>query len=122
MDSFEYYLVIVNLIVYSLLVLVLWRPTNEIPENLTLEQAFAFLEDYLKRYYPSLKEGYTWQEVVSNLKSASPAINQIDWGILEESLNRYEAFKYGGISYGRVDTSMVIRLAQKLKKREKAVS
>lgn len=122
MDMPEFYLIIANLIAYALLAFVLLRAKKEIPKDLTLEQAFAILEDCLKRYYPSLKDGYTWQEALSNLKSANPAINQIDWNEMENILKRYEAFRYGGVSYGYIDPGAVVRLAQKLKKREKVVS
>jgi hypothetical protein len=93
-----------------------------LPKDISLEQAFGILEGSLKRYYPNLKEGYTWQEAISNLKSARPAIGGVDWIDLENTLKRYEAFRYGGVNYEDIDPGLVVRLAQKLKKREKIVS
>lgn len=118
----EYLLVAANLAAYAMVALALMRKEEKIPTNVTLEQAFGMLEETLANSYPSLKDGYTWEEALEKLKSAKPPIGQIDWLDLEKILKRYEAFRYGGVEYGDVNANSVLQLSRKLKRREKVVS
>lgn len=118
--NLDYILLAANIAAYALIVVALFlRKENTFPQYVTPEEAFAVLEKTLKRSYPSLKDGYTWQELLEKLKSARLEIGPIDWVDFDQVLRAYEAFRYGGVSYGKVDASTVLRVAQRLQRREK---
>ena len=115
----EYVLLSANLIAYTTAVIALLRRNRRYPNDSTLEQAYAILDDALAKSFHDMKVGYTWKEAIITLKSAKPRITQIDWADLENTTRRYEAFRYGGVDYGDADASSVLRLAQTLQRRKK---
>ena len=121
-SGLEYALIAANVVAYVMIGVALMRKDQKLPKDVKLEQAFTILEKSIDRSYPDLQQGYTWKEVIAVLKSAKPKIGEVDWTDLENTLKRYEAFRYGGVNYENVDAQSVLRLAQKLKRREKFVS
>jgi hypothetical protein len=121
-SELEYALIAANVVAYVLIGVALLRRQEKLPKDVKLEQAFTILEKSIDRSYPDLQRGYTWKEVMAILKSAKPKIGEIDWIDLENTLKRYEAFRYGGVNYENVDPHSVLRLAQKLQRRERVVS
>ena len=84
----------------------------------TIQQAFAILEKALKSSYPDLPKGYTWNEVVTRLKSSNLRDQGLEWWDIEKTLREYEAFRYGGVAYsGNARISSVLKLAMSLPKR-----
>ncbi len=77
-----------------------------------ISEAFAILEKSLHNAFPDLPEGFTWKEVVSRLKSLG--ITKLDWWEIENTLKKYEAFRYGGIEYSNINVQSILRLANSL--------
>ena len=116
-----YFLIATNAAVYVVLAIGLSRRLDKFPRDATLEEAFKILEEELKKRYPDLPEGYTWNEVLIKLKRSSTKTKHSDWANIENTLKQYEAFRYGGVDYKEVDPRSIVRLAKQLPRGEKVV-
>jgi hypothetical protein len=54
--------------------------------------AFGLLESALRHAFPDLPEGFTWREGLGMAKTKGLDIR---WDEIDESLRRYEAYRYG---------------------------
>lgn len=112
-------LIAANIAAYIFLLLgVLRGRSRKPPRNPSIEEAFRFLESALKQAFPDLPEGFTWKEVTSRLKSLDIDVN---WAEVEDTLRKYEAFRYGGIEYQNANADSVLQLASELPRGEKIV-
>ena len=114
-----YLLVLANVAVYLLAIIGVIRARLRMEARVrSIEEAFAVLERALKASYPDLPEGFTWNEVVTRLKSTK---QELDWWEIEYTLRKYEAYRYGGIAYSDVNVMAVLRLAMSLPRGERYV-
>lgn len=98
-----------------------WERKHRIPDVHTLDQALAILEKSLRRTFPDLPEGFTWQEVVIRLKAKHLKAN---WDEIENILRRYEEYRFGGkeMALQGVSPRSVVKLAYRLPKGETFVT
>ncbi|MDA4111604.1 MAG: hypothetical protein OK439_03635 [Thaumarchaeota archaeon] len=112
-----YLLLVANVAIYLGLLLGIIRGRRfRLPSNPTVEEAFKILEKSLTRTFPDLPAGYTWKEVVNRLKASNL---DLDWYEIEDTVRKYEEFRYGGIDYKNANVDAILRLAVSLKKVEK---
>jgi len=115
-----YSLVLANIVVYLLavagVVRAMLRKTVHVG---SVEDAFAVLEKALRASYPDLPEGFTWNEVLTRLKSSK---QDLSWREIDQTLRKYEAYRYGGVACPDINVSAVLRLAQSLPKGERYVT
>lgn len=115
-----YLLIATNISVYVLAIVGIVRARlKAVTKVKSIEEAFGVLEKALKESYPDLPEGFTWNEVVTRLKSTN---QDLDWWEIERTLRKYEAYRYGGIVYSDVNAEAVLKLAFSLPKGGKYVS
>lgn len=81
-----------------------------------LRQAFDFLEKRLQQAFPDMREGFTWIEAMSRVKTLC---NREDWKEVDEVLQKYQAYRYGGVEPGEVQVDSVVKLAMTLPRRQK---
>lgn len=88
------YEIALNVLVYASLAvgLVQWRKQRVLLPSDAV-QAFQLLETNLKRAFPDITEGFTWREAVSRARNAKP---DLEWDKIEQDVNVYEAYRYGG--------------------------
>lgn len=111
-----YILIGANAAIYLLAIIGIVRARlTRIPRVKDIEEAFKVLERALKASFPDLPKGFTWREVVTRLKSSGM---EMDWWDIENTLRKYEAYKYGGIMYTDVNVQSVLRLAVSLPRGE----
>ncbi len=96
----------------------LLRKESDLPANISLEEAFNTLDLSLKQSYPDLPQGYTWKETLIRIKTNYRNQRNIDWSDVENTLKRYEAFRYGGVRFENEDSRPILRLARMIKRRE----
>lgn len=118
MSLLDYALIVVIVVECIFAGLSLLRREPELPTDVSLEQAFDELELSIKQSYPTLPEGYTWKEVLLKLKRDYGKQSTIDWPEIEDTLKRYESFRYGGIKFESGDTRPILRVARMLRRRE----
>ena len=92
---------------------------NALPKNPTVEDAFRILESSLYRSFPDLPPGFTWNEVMSKVKSLNL---DLDWFEIESTFRKYEDFRYGGIEYRNANVDAILNLAAKLHRGESSAS
>ncbi len=80
-----------------------------------LREAFEFLEIRLKRAFPDLRDGFTWSEAMARIR---PIYGDVDWIVIEGVLKQYQAYRYGSIDPGIVQTDAIVKLAVMLPRRE----
>lgn len=114
--GFEFALIAVIIMEYAMIGVSLLRGRTIIADDASMEQAFAILEASLKRFYPELPDGFTWREALSKIQSSSTRTQNLDWYEIEDTLKRYEAFRYGGINYENPNVRSVIRLVRRLER------
>jgi len=78
-----------------------------------LSEAFGVLGEEVKEWMPSLPPGYTWREVVAEVKKRGL---KIDWASFGKSMDAYEALRYGDSESGGTDYREVLTLARELKR------
>ena len=76
-------------------------------------EAFQLLETSLHETFPDLPQGFTWNEAFVRLKSLGLS-RELDWWEIENTLKKYEAFRYGGIEYSTINVPSILRLANSL--------
>jgi hypothetical protein len=87
-------LVAIDVVVYgSLLAGVLVARRVPLKKTLTLGAAFGALEGVLAQSFPELPSGFTWKEGLAQARKLRLDVN---WGRVDDELQRYEAFRYGG--------------------------
>jgi hypothetical protein len=118
LSEIEYALTALIVLEYVLLPISLLRSKSKFPENLTLEGAFNILESSIKRKYPELPVGFTWREAMAKIRSSSQGYRNLDWGEIESTLKKYEAFRYGGSNYPEADIRSVLKLSRVLERRK----
>ena len=114
--EFEYAMIAVIVAEYAMVGISLFRGRSRISDDATLEQAFAILEASLKRSHPDLHDGFTWREALFKIQSSSHRSQSLDWDEIEDTLKKYEAFRYGGLNYENSDVRSVIRLVRRLER------
>ncbi len=110
-------LVALNIALYAMIVagyimsrrIRIFRVTN-------LREAFEFLEKRLRRAFPDLREGFTWNEAMAKIK---PIHGNVDWIVVERVLQKYEAYRYGGVDPGNVRIDSIVKLAMMLPRGER---
>jgi hypothetical protein len=120
--SYQDLLIGVNIAIYVAAgVGVIWERKHRIPDVHTLDQALAILEKSLRRTFPDLPEGFTWQEVVTRLKAKHLKAN---WDEIENIMRRYEEYRFGGkeMALHGVSPRSVVKLAYRLPKGERFVT
>jgi hypothetical protein len=113
----DYVAIGVILIEYLMITVHLLQRRNAVPSDVSLRDAFIILERCLRQAYPDLPEGFTWKEAISKIKSSS-GDEKTDWGEIDALLEKYEAFRYGGLDYQSTDVKIVLRLAKRLERRK----
>jgi hypothetical protein len=78
-----------------------------------LSEAFEVLGEEVKKWMPSLPPGYTWREVVAEVKRRGL---KIDWASFGRSMDAYEALRYGDSESSGNDYREVLTLARELKR------
>jgi peptide/nickel transport system permease protein len=73
-----------------------------------ITEAFGLLELAIAESFPDLPKGYTWSEALARLKATTI---DTDWVVIETTVKKYEAFKYGGCNPQEVDTRLITELA-----------
>jgi hypothetical protein len=81
-----------------------------------LREAFEYLEVRLRRAFPDLRDGFTWNEAMTRIKRIE---GNVDWIVVERVLQKYEAYRYGGVDPGNVRVDSIVKLAMMLPKGEK---
>ena len=79
-----------------------------------MQGAFLDLDHSITRFVPDLPTGFTWGEAMERLKTAG--VN-VDWPKMDSSLERYEAYRYGGKELPQGGEEEVIRLSMKIRRR-----
>jgi len=106
-----------NILVYIVLAIGIVRGRKgRLPKNPTVEDAFKVLEAALLRTFPDMPPGFTWNEVMSKVKSLNL---DLDWYEIENTFKKYEDYRYGGIQYKNANVDAILRLASGLHKGEK---
>ncbi len=81
--------------------------------ELSLAAAFGVLEGSLVQSFPDLSSGFTWREGLARARKLRLDVN---WGRVEDELNRYEGFRYGGSDQPGPGAYEVTRLAALLRR------
>jgi hypothetical protein len=81
--------------------------------TLDVREAFDVLDRTIRRYVPELSDGFTWGEAFERLKESGI---RSDWKTMQERLNEYEAFRYGGKEAPREGQGEIVSLAVKLRR------
>jgi len=79
-----------------------------IPEAMSITEAFQILERSLRRSFVDLPDGFTWNEAINRMKLLEL---DIDWRMVERVLKQYEAYRYGGVDPGIINTREILKLA-----------
>ncbi len=79
-----------------------------IPEAIGITEAFQILERSLRRSFVDLPDGFTWNEVINKARLLDL---DIDWRAVERVLKQYEAYRYGGVDPGIINTREILKLA-----------
>ena len=117
---FLYLLVGTNIVVYILLAVgIVKSRRNRLPKNPTVEDAFRILEASLYRTFPNLPPGFTWNEVMTKVKSLNL---ELDWFEIENTFKKYEDFRYGGLEYRNANVNAILNLAAELPRGERSAS
>ena len=93
------------------------RKESDVPADISLDEAFNVLDISIKQSYPDLPQGYTWKEILNRIKIDHQYQSKTDWFDVEDTLKRYESFRYGGIQFENEDSRPILRLARMLKRR-----
>lgn len=94
-----------NVVIYSLVALSVRRGRR--PARATnLTEAFQVLDRALRRRFPDLPLGLTWEEALDRVHAES------DDGNLRAALELYEASRFGGVPLGHADYKEVLRFAK----------
>lgn len=112
-----YALVAFDIVLYAALV-ISYAATRKQPllRITNLREAFGFLEKRLKRAFPDLRDGFTWNEVITRVR---PMYDNVDWVEVDKVLQKYESYRYGGVDPGDVQVDSIVRLAMTLPRRGK---
>ena len=98
-----------NAILYAvLLVNVFYRRRQRVVAS-NLAEAFRDLEAALKAAVPDLPAGFTWEEAMARLKD-----REVDSRAIEDALQKYEEYRYGGLPLPDSDYKEVVRVANML--------
>lgn len=114
----DYALIAVILAECAVAAMLLLRKEPDPPANVSLEEAFHTLELSIKQSYPNLLDGYTWKEALIKINADHPYQRKIKWAEVEDTLKKYEAFRYGGITFQKSDSRPILRLSRLLRRRE----
>jgi hypothetical protein len=76
------------------------------------DAAFNQLESALVKRFPDLPEGFTMREGLSRVRSLEPDLR---WDRIEESLEGYEAYRYGGDPVPSGEQPELAKLIHKLR-------
>ncbi|MGI0079554.1 MAG: hypothetical protein ACRECH_08015 [Nitrososphaerales archaeon] len=107
-----YALVAFNVALYvALIVGYVARRQQRILHITNLREAFNFLEKRLKRAFPDLREGFTWNEAITKVR---PLYSKADWVELDGVLRKYQAYRYAGEDPGDVRIDSIVKLAMAL--------
>lgn len=93
------------------------RKEPDVPAHISLHEAFNALDLSIKQSYPDLPQGYTWKEILIRIKTDYQHQQKTDWTDVEDTLKRYESFRYGGVQFENEDSRPILRLARMLKRR-----
>lgn len=85
------------------------RSTTRLADTKT---AFSQLESALTKRFPDLPEGFTMREGLSRARSLDPGLG---WDQIEESLEGYEAYRYGGDAAPSGEQPELTRLIRELR-------
>ncbi len=102
-------LLVANSIVYSLLLLRVFRRRKRRVHASNLADAFRALERALKASLPDLPAGFTLEEALDRVEVRD--YNRRD---VEAALENYEAYRFGGLPLRKSDFSEVVRVANLL--------
>jgi hypothetical protein len=114
-----YSLMAVNVILYGFMLLgyVRGRKDAPAPKGVSALEAFSFLESSFKTNFPTVRDGFTWSEVVARTRIANPAM-PVDWNKVESAVIEYEAFRYGEKNKMDIDTREIVKLGGLLNKKK----
>jgi hypothetical protein len=102
-------LLIINLALYFPLVWAVFKRRKHRVSASNLADAFNGLELALKDAVPDLPAGFTWEEAVARLRASGVQTKGID-----QALNSYQAYRYGGLPLPDQDFLEVVRVANML--------
>ena len=101
-----------NVVLYAALIVgYVVRRKQRILQITNLNEAFELLEKRLKRAFPDLRDGFTWNEVMGRVK---PLYRKVGWVEVDQVLKKYQAFRYGGDDPGDVRVDSIVKLAMTL--------
>ncbi len=107
-----YLLVVFNVALYAAMIFGYMTIRKQPALRITsLREAFEFLERRLKRAFPDLRDGFTWNEAITRMK---PLYGNVDWVEVGGVFQKYEAYRYGGVEPGDVQIEPIVKLAMKL--------
>lgn len=95
-----------NMAIYSLIALSVRRGRRPLRAT-NLAEAFQVLDAALRRKFPDLPMGLTWEEALDRLHAS-----ESDDGELRAALEVYEASRFGGVPAGQADYREVLRVAK----------
>lgn len=99
-------LLAVNAVIYSLIALSIHRARRPLRAT-NLAEAFHVLDAALRRKFPDLPLGLTWEEALERIQAKES--DDID---LRAALEVYEASRFGGVPSGQADYREVLRVAK----------
>ncbi len=102
-------LLVTNAIIYSLISLKVLRRRRPKVRVSNLAEAFRALENALKKAVPDLPPGLTWEEALDRV-----GVEDYNRHDVESALEKYEAYRFGGVPVGESDYSEVVRVANLL--------
>ncbi len=93
MVDVDYYLAL-NAVIYVALAAgaLTWRRQG-IPKPGTPEEAFDMLERGIRHAFPDTKDGFTWREEMTRVRTELNP--RVKWDEIQKDLDRYETYKYG---------------------------
>lgn len=85
----------------------------------SLREAFEYLEKRLRQAFPDLRDGFTWGEAMTRVRPLYESREE-DWTLVNGILEKYQAYRYGGVDPGNVPIDDVLKLAMTLPRNKKS--
>ena len=107
-------LIALNVAVYASIAIgvIQGRRRRRITSPAGKDAVFSQLESALVRRFPDLPEGFTMREGLSRVRPLEPGLG---WDRIEESLEGYEAYRYGGDPAPSGEQPELAKLIRKLR-------
>lgn len=112
-DQLYYLLAAVDVALFSLLAVQIFRRKGGPATAASVTEAFALLGAEIRRAVPDIHPGFTWEEAVAQLRGMRM---RVDWFKVDRAVRSYEEYRYGGAEEPRGGYDEIRELVRELKK------